>query len=74
VAALINMRMTQKVHRLVEANRASPLVYQSASSDDDEIAFRLRDGSVHRLTADDARALHASGHVLRWAHLEGVEA
>jgi hypothetical protein len=66
--------MSQKAHRFMEANRRSPLTYQSASSDLDTITFRLRDGSLHELSADDARALGSSGFTLRWAHLEGVDA
>jgi hypothetical protein len=58
-----------KAQRLVDANRESPLVYQSASSDEDEITFRLRDGQRFDLSTDEARALARAGYVPQWAHL-----
>jgi hypothetical protein len=57
--------MTHKAHLFIEANRESPLVYQS--SDGDKCLFRLKDGRTFELTAKDCLAIPEPP---RWAHLE----
>lgn len=66
--------ITRKAQLFIDANRASPLVYQSASSDEDAITFRLRDGTRFELNSGEARAIDQAGFMPRWAHLEGVTA
>jgi hypothetical protein len=65
-------RLTYRAQRLLEANRASPLEYQSADSDRDEITFRLKNGQKFEINTAEARALSAAGFVPRWAHLPQV--
>jgi hypothetical protein len=61
-----------KAQRFIDANLRSPLEYQSASSDLDQVTFRLRDGTRFELSAEEARAIDDAGHELRWTHLHGL--
>lgn len=63
------MSTSVKAQRFIDANLKSPLEYQS--SDGDTVTFRLKDGSLFALSADEARAVDQAGHLPRWQHLWG---
>jgi hypothetical protein len=58
---------TLKAQRLIEANQASPLVYQSYDEQADETTFRLADGKRFTLSTNDCRSI--ASYQPRWQHL-----
>jgi hypothetical protein len=70
MATRIADRPTLKAERLLEANRASPLVYQSYDDRTGVTTYKLESGEMFILDAKDSRSI---AHVQPWwRHLERI--